>query len=139
MTAPVAESVRRRNHDSSLFTRTFSTASTRCRTSADNAQLSYSPARAVACLSGNRNSLDSLQRGSGAYARNGRDPAVDQEVCPDDVRRIVRREVNCQLCDFQRIDHPLAWIVGSENVLNRVTLLFARKATDHRRVHRAWA
>ena len=33
--------------------------------------------------------------------RNGRDPAVDQEVCPDDVRRIVRREVNCQLRDFQ--------------------------------------
>src|SRR5262249_27039772 len=38
----------------------------------------------------------SLQRGSGAHGRNGRDPAVDQEVCPDDVRRIVRREVNCQ-------------------------------------------
>jgi hypothetical protein len=34
---------------------------------------------------------------------NGRDPAVDQEVCPDDVRRIVRREVNRQLRDFQRI------------------------------------
>src|SRR6266567_9448606 len=63
-----------------------------CRTSADNGQASYSPARAVPCLSGNRNGLDSLQRGSGAHARNGRDPAVDQEVCPDDVRRIVRRE-----------------------------------------------
>src|SRR5258708_40072893 len=53
---------------------------------------------------------------SGAHARNGRDPAVDQEVCPDDVRRIVRREVNCQLRDFQRIGHPLAWIVGAEDV-----------------------
>src|SRR5437879_3896919 len=66
------------------------------------------------CPSGNRNGLNSLQRGSGAHARNGRDPAVDQEVCPDDVRRIVRREVDCQLRDFQRIGHPLAWIVGSE-------------------------
>src|SRR3989454_7712698 len=62
-----------------------------------------------------RRGLDSLQRGSGAHGRNGRDPAVDQEVCPDDVRRIVRREVNCQLRDFQRIGHPLAWIVGSED------------------------
>ena len=87
---------------------------TPCRTSADNVQASYSPARAVLCLSGNRNRLGSLQRGSGAHARNGRDPAVDQEVCPDDVRRIVRREVNCQLRDFQRIGHPLAWIVGSQ-------------------------
>ena len=43
-----------------------------------------------------------------SHGRNGRDPAVDQEVCPDDVRRIVRREVNCQLRDFQRIGHPLA-------------------------------
>src|SRR5215470_10522500 len=34
---------------------------------------------------------------SGAHGRNGRDPAVDQEVCPDDVRRIVRHEVNCEL------------------------------------------
>src|SRR5262245_35157397 len=81
----------------------------------------------------------SLQRGSGAHARNGRDPAVDQEVCPDDVRRIVRREVNCQLRDFQRIGHPLAWIVGSEDVLTRLALLFAWKATEHRRVRRAWA
>src|SRR6516164_75226 len=95
--------------------------------------------RAVPCLSGNRNGLDSLQRGSGAHARNGRDPAVDQEVCPDDVRRIVRREVNCQLRDFQRIGHPLAWIVGAENVFNRIALLFAWKATEHRRVRRAWA
>ena len=38
---------------------------------------------------------DSPQRGSGAHVRNGRDPAVDQEVCSDDVRGIVRREVNC--------------------------------------------
>src|SRR6266540_1991325 len=110
-----------------------------CRTSADNVQASYSPARAVLCLSGNRNRLGSLQRGSGAHARNGRDPAVDQEVCPDDVRRIVRREVNCQLRDFQRIGHPLAWIVGSEDVLNRLALLFAWEATEHRRVRRAWA
>jgi len=51
--------------------------------------------------------------GSGAHGRNGRDPAVDQEVCPDDVRRIVRREVNCQLRDFQRIGDPFARIVGS--------------------------
>src|SRR5262245_15190232 len=77
--------------------------------------------------------------GSGAHGRNGRDPAVDQEVCPDDVRRIVRREVNRQLRDFQRIGHPLAWIVGSEEVLNRLALLFAWEATEHRRVRRAWA
>src|SRR5712672_3477680 len=83
--------------------------------------------------------LDSLQRDSGAHARNGRDPAVDQEVCPDDIRRIVRREVNCQLRDFQRIGHPLAWIVGSEEVLDRLALLFAWKAAEHRRVRRAWA
>src|SRR5262245_8671848 len=95
--------------------------------------------RAVPCLSGNRNGLDSLQRGSGAHDRNGRDPAVDQEVCPDNVRRIVRREVNCQLRDFQRIGHPLAWIVGAEDVLNRLALLFAWEATEHRRVRRAWA
>src|SRR5215831_15334488 len=83
--------------------------------------------------------LDSLQRGSGAHTRNGRDPTVDQEVCPDDVRRIVRREVNCQLRDFQRIGYALAWIVGSEDVLNRLALLFAWEATEHRRVRRAWA
>src|SRR6516164_5738950 len=80
----------------------------------------------------------SLQRGSGAHGRNGRDSAVDQEVCSDDVRRIVRREVNCQLRDFQRIGHPLAWIVGSEGALNRLALLFAWEATEHRRVRRAW-
>src|SRR5881392_248809 len=83
--------------------------------------------------------LDSLQRGSGANGRNGRSPAVDEEVCPDDVSRIVRREVNCQLRDFQRIGHPLAWIVGSEDVLNRLALLFAWEATEHRCVRRAWA
>src|SRR5713101_4473938 len=93
----------------------------------------------VPCLSGNRNGLDSLQRGSGAYGRNGRDPAVDQEVCPDDVRRIVRREVSCQLRDFQRIGDPLAWIVGSEDALDRLSLLFAWDASEHRRVRRAWA
>src|SRR2546426_6715857 len=54
-----------------------------------------------------RRGLDSLQRGSGAHGRNGRDPAVDQEVCPDDVHRVVRREVNCQLRDFQRIGDSL--------------------------------
>src|SRR5262249_93040 len=54
-----------------------------------------------------RRGLASLQRGSGAHGRNGRGPAVDQEVCPDDVRRIVRREVNCQLRDFHRIGQPL--------------------------------
>src|SRR5258706_10632432 len=86
-----------------------------------------------------RGGLDSLQRHSGAHARNGRDPAVDQEVCPDDVRRIVRHEVNCQLRDFQRIGDPLAWIVGAEDVLNRIALLFAWEATEHRRVRRAWA
>src|SRR5260221_6570823 len=86
-----------------------------------------------------RRGLDSLQRGSGAHGRNGRDPAVDREVCPDDVRRIVRREVNCQLRDFQRIGDPLAWIVGAEDVLNRIALLFAWEATEHRRVRRAWA
>jgi len=60
-----------------------------------------------------------------APTRNGGDPAVDQEVCPDDVRRIVRREVDCQLRDFQRIGDPLAWIVVSEDALNRLALLFA--------------
>src|SRR5215471_5034637 len=86
-----------------------------------------------------RRGLDSLQRGSGAHGRNGRDPAVDQEVCPDDVCRIVRREVHCQLRDFQRIGDPLAWIVASEDVLNHLALLFAWEATEHRRVRRAWA
>src|SRR5713226_1714629 len=78
------------------------------------------------------------KRGSGAHGRNGRDPAVDQEVCPDDVRRIVRREVDRQLRDFQRIGDPLAWIVGSEDALDRLSLLFAWDATEHRRVCRAW-
>src|SRR5215471_16977905 len=78
-------------------------------------------------------------RGSSAHSRNGRDPAVDQEVCPDDVRRIVRREVNRQLRDFQRIGDPFAWIIGSEDVLNRLALLFAWKATEHCRVRRPWA
>src|SRR5216683_596538 len=86
-----------------------------------------------------RRGLDSLQRGSGAHGRNGRDPAVDQEVCPDDVRRIVRREVNRQLRDFQRLGQPLAWIVGSEDGLYRLALLFAWDATEHRRVRWAWA
>src|SRR5499427_2363776 len=95
--------------------------------------------RAVPCLSGNRNGLLSLQRGSGAHARNGRDPTVDQEVRPDDVRRIVRREVNCQLRDFQRIGHPLAGIVGCKDALDRVALLFAGEASEHRRVRRARA
>src|SRR6185503_6562756 len=95
-------------------------------------------ARAVPCLSGNRNGLDSVQRGSGAHRRNGCDAAVDQEVRPDDVRRIVRREVHCQFRDFQRIGHPLAWIVGSEDVLDRLALLLAWEATEHRRVRWAW-
>jgi hypothetical protein len=34
---------------------------------------------------------------------------------------------------------PLAWIVGSEDVLNRLALLFAWEATEHRRVRGAWA
>src|SRR5262249_39551254 len=80
-----------------------------------------------------------VRLGSGAHGRNGRDPAVDQEVCPDDVRRIVRREINRQLRDFQWIGHPLAWIVGSEDVLNCFALLFAWEATEHSRVRRAWA
>src|SRR5438132_11699341 len=78
-----------------------------------------------------RRGLDSLQRGSGTNGQNGRDPAVDQEVCPDDVHRIARREVNCQLRDFQRIGDPLAWIVGAEDVLNRIALLFAWESTEH--------
>src|SRR5262249_18289069 len=86
-----------------------------------------------------RRGLDSLQRGSGANGRNGRDPAVDQEVCPDDIRRFVRREVNCQLRDFQRIGHPLAWIVGAEDVLHRSALLFTWDAAEHCRGGRAWA
>src|SRR5258708_3230667 len=81
--------------------------------------------------------LDSLQRGLGAHGRNGPDTAVDREVCPDDVRRIVRREVNCQLRDFQRIGQPLAWIVGSEDVLNRLAPLFAWEETEPRPV--PWA
>src|SRR6516162_5234857 len=76
---------------------------------------------------------------SGAHGRYGRDPTVNQEVCTDDVRRIVRREVNCQLRDFQRISDPLAWIVASEDALNRLALLLAWVATEHRRVRRAWA
>src|SRR5258708_10969554 len=92
------------------------------------------------CFSGRTlKALDSLQRGSGAHGRNGRDPAVDQEVCPDDVRRIVRREVDRQLRDFQRIGDPLAWIVGSEDALDRLALLFAWEATEHRGVRRTWA
>src|SRR6266849_968301 len=86
-----------------------------------------------------RRGLDSLQRGSGAHGRNGRDPTVDQKVRPDDVRRIVRREVNCHLRDFQRLGQPLAWIVGSEDALNRLALLFAWESTEHRRVRRARA
>src|SRR5258708_18866866 len=77
--------------------------------------------------------------GSGGHGRNGRDPSVDQEVCPDDVRRIVRREVNCELRDFFRIGDPLARIVGSEDFLNRIALFFACETTQHRRVRRAWA
>src|SRR5882672_3502588 len=84
----------------------------------------------------NPEGLDSLQRGSGAHGRNSRDAAVDQEVCPDDVRRIVRREVDCQLRDFQRIGDPLAWIVGSEDALDRLALLFAWETTEHRGVRR---
>src|SRR5437667_3219832 len=76
---------------------------------------------------------------SGAHGRNGRDPAVDQEVCADDVRRIVRREVDRQLRDFQRIGDPLAWIVGSEDALERLALLFTWEATEHRGVRRTWA
>src|SRR5436190_5509929 len=86
-----------------------------------------------------RRGLDSRQRGSGAHGRNGRDPAVDQEVCPDNVRRIVRREVDSQLRDFQRICDALAWIVGPEDALDRLALLFAWEATEHRGVRRAWA
>src|SRR5260370_35135460 len=85
------------------------------------------------------NSSTVIGGGSGAHGRNGRDPAVDQEVCPDDIPRIVRREVNCQLRDFQRIGDPLAWIVGAEDVLIRIALLFAWAATEQRRVRRAWA
>src|SRR5262249_16124714 len=45
----------------------------------------------------------------------------------------------CQLCDFQRIGHPLTWILGSEDALHRLALLFAWEATEHRRVRRARA
>src|SRR5215831_14390617 len=85
-----------------------------------------------------RRGLDSLQRGLGAHGRNGRGPTVDQEVCPDDVRRIVRREVNCQLRDFHRIGQPLARIVCTQQPLDRIALLFAWKTTEHRRVSRAY-
>src|SRR5262249_23561825 len=76
---------------------------------------------------------------SGAHGRNGRYPAVDQEVRPDDVRRIVRPEVNRQLRDFQRFGDPLAWVVGSEDCLKCIALLFAWDAPEHCRVRRAWA
>src|SRR5260221_12409349 len=79
----------------------------------------------------NPEGLDSLQRGSGAHGGNGRDPAVDQEACPDDVRRIVRREVDRQLRDFQRIGDPLAWILGSGDALDGLALLFAWEAAQH--------
>ena len=58
---------------------------------------------------------------------------------PDDVRKIVRREINRQLRDFRRIGHPLAGIVGCKDALDGVALLFACEATEHRRVRRAWA
>src|SRR5262249_44388312 len=80
-----------------------------------------------------------VRLGSGAHGRNGRDPAADQEVCPDAVRRIVRREANRQLRDFQWIGHPLAWIVGSDDRLNRLPLLFPWEATRHSPVRRARA
>src|SRR5205823_8042500 len=80
-----------------------------------------------------------LRSDSGANGRNGRGPAVDQEVCPDDVRRIVRREVNCQLRDFHWIGQPLARIVCPQQPLDRIALLFAWETTEHRRVSRAWA
>src|SRR6516162_11710970 len=86
-----------------------------------------------------RRGLDSLQRGSGANGRNGRGPAVDQEVCSDDIRRFVRREVNGQLRDFHRIGQPLARIVCPQQPLDRIALLFAWETTEHRRVRRAWA
>src|SRR5258706_4684346 len=86
-----------------------------------------------------RRELDSLQRGSGTHGRNGRGPAVDQEVCPDDVCRIVRREVNCQLRDFHRIGQPLARIVCPQQPLDRIAPLFAYETTEHRRLTRAWA
>src|SRR5258708_32784594 len=89
-------------------------------------------------LSGNRNGLDSLQQSSSAHGRNGRDPAVDQEVCSDDVRGIVRREVNRQLRDFRRISHALAGIVGCKDALDRTALLFTGEAPEHGRVRRAW-
>src|SRR5262249_62384037 len=38
-----------------------------------------------------------------------------------------------------RLGQPLAWIVGSEDGLYRLPLLFAWDATEHRRVRRAWA
>src|SRR5713226_9815849 len=79
-----------------------------------------------------------IQRGSGTHPRNGRDPAVDQEVCPDHVRRIVRREVNCQLRDFQRIGHPLAWIVGSEDVMTARLVCTAHAASAVVFVAEAW-
>src|SRR5712691_7543627 len=80
-----------------------------------------------------------LQQSSGAHGRNGRDPAVDQEVCSDDIRRIVGREVNSQLRDFRRISHALAGIVGCKDALDRIALLFTGEATEHSRVRRAWA
>src|SRR5262249_17011983 len=94
---------------------------------------------APAAFPKNPEGLDSLQPGSGADSRNGGGAAVDEEVCPHDVRRIVRREVDRQFRDFQRIGDPLAWIVGSEDALDRLALLFAWVATEHRGVRRTGA
>src|ERR1700756_808584 len=66
----------------------------------------------------------SAQRGSG--------PTAEMAETPPSIKKSALR-------DFQRIGDPLAWIVGAEDVLNRIALLFAWEASEHRRVRRAWA
>jgi hypothetical protein len=52
-------------------------------------------------------------------------PPSIRKSAADDLRGIIQREVNRQLRDFQRIGHPLAWIVSPQNVLNRVALTYS--------------
>src|SRR5260370_38988450 len=91
-----------------------------CKASSENFRSNASlPGRGLGQTKASRflvtNSSTVIGGGSGAHGRNGRDPAVDQDVWPDEIRRIGRREVNCQLRDFQPIGDQLAWIVGAQD------------------------
>ena len=80
-------------------------------------------------------------------ANEAQAPTAEMAVTPPSIRKSAPTTYaessdarsNCQLRDFRRIGHPLAWIVGSEDVLNRIALLFAWKAPEHRCVRRTWA